>query len=81
MCLSCLSGMLLRNVNVMLSLYYLYIWDVYILAELVDVTCDPAVQITNIPLKETNVFVLSFSPLDPITTVTPAQIFKLVMCA
>ena len=45
------------------------------------VRADPAVQITNIPLKETNVFVLSFSPLDPITTVTPAQIFKLAMCA
>ena len=55
---------------------------VYI-AEPVDVTCDPAVQITNISLKETNVFVLSFSPLDldPITTVTPVQIFKLAMCA
>ena len=46
------------------------------------VRADPAVQITNIPLKETNVFVLSFSPLDPITTFTPAaQMFKLATCA
>ena len=51
MCLSCLSGMLLRNVTVMLYFYHLY-------------RCDPAVQTTSIPLRETNVFIRSFSPLD-----------------
>ena len=48
---------------------YTYTFDVYI-GEPVDVTCDAAFQITNIPLKKTNVFVLSFIPLELITAVT-----------